>query len=126
MCFLLIIISAGCSKVEEPEKVGEPEKVEEPKNEEVAIDDCYTGIVKFIFPENNSVQVRIIDTPKTTNGCPINIRCEVVFYINELTDSYLHEADIIEFKIIEYEAFKYKDGPCIGPFHYSCKVKPCK
>lgn len=88
---------------------------------------CYTGIVKYIIPETESVQVVIMDSPKLVSDRPIPIRGdEIVFADKDLTNSVLHVDNVIEFRIIEYEMAKRIGGSADSPMHYKCKVKPCK
>ena len=129
MSALLIAFSAGCSRDGEPQIFEGPEVFNDSVPEEVRIDDCYTGIVKFVL-DNGRVQVDITKTPENWiangDGCPIHELCEVIFFSKELTDSILQVDDVIEFKIIEYKADIKEDGPTIFPRYWICKVKPCK
>ena len=88
---------------------------------------CYTGIVKYIIPETESVQVVIMDSPKLVSDRPIPIRGDVIVFADkDLTNSVLHVDNVIEFRIIEYEMAKRIGGSADSPMHYKCKVKPCK
>ena len=128
VCFLLFLLSAGCSKDGEPKIIEEPEVIDS-EPEEAGTDDCYTGIVKFVL-NNGRVQVDITKTPENRipngDGCPIHELCEVIFFSNELTDSILQVDDVIEFKIIEYKAILWENRDCGFPRYWTCKVKPCK
>ena len=88
---------------------------------------CYTGIIKYIIPETESVQVVIMDSPKLVSDRPIPIRGDVIVFADkDLTNSVLHVDNVIEFRIIEYEMAKRIGGSADSPMHYKCKVKPCK
>ena len=101
----------GCSKDED--------------SQDAFSDYCYTGIVKYIIPETESVQVVITEDPKIVSDRPIR-GDEVMFTGKDLTNIVLQVDDVIEFKIIEYEMAKRIGGSADSPMHYKCKVKPCK
>ena len=88
-------------------------------------DYCYTGIVKYIIPETESVQVIITDDPTIVTDRPVRGDM-IVFASKDLTNSVLQVDDVVEFKIIEYEMVNSPGGPADAPRYYKCKVKPCK
>ena len=103
---------SGCSKDEE--------------SQDAFSDYCYTGIVKFIGPETENVQVVITEDPKIVSDRPIR-GDEILIIGKDLTNSVLQVGDVIEFKIIEYKMVdRLIGGHPEDPMHYKCKVKPCK
>ena len=88
---------------------------------------CYTGKIRAIHSKNRQVQVVIMESPKMVSDRPIPIKGdEILFADEDLTDSFLQVDNIIEFRIIEYEAFNRVGGVADSPTYYFCKVKPCK
>ena len=79
----------------------------------VLSDYCYTGIVKYIFSETESVQVVITADPTIVTDRPVRGDM-IVFASKDLTNSVLQVDDVVEFKIIEYEMVKSPGGPKIA------------
>lgn len=102
---------SGCSKDED--------------SQDAFSDYCYTGIVKYIIPETESVQVVITEDPKIVSDRPIR-GDEVMFTGKDLTNIVLQVDDVIEFKITKYEMSKQVGGHPEDPRHFKCIVKPCK
>ena len=91
-------------------------------DEKHLIDNCYTGVVKYVGSEMGSVQTVIVAIP---DGGEIPVGSEVFFYSKDLSGSMPKIDDIIQFSIIEYTQIRETDGPGLV-LKFSCKVKICK
>ena len=97
-------------------------------DEESSNELCYTGIIKYISPENGNVQVVITYSPDEVNSIPnspIIKGTEVSFPGKELTNSVLQVGDAIDFKITNWQKISFA-GPADDPMYFVCNVKPCK
>ena len=97
-------------------------------DEESSNELCYTGIIKYISPENGNVQVVITYSPDEVNSIPnspIIKGTEVSFPGKELTNSVLQVGDAIDFKITNWQKISFA-GKADDPMYFVCNVKPCK
>ena len=97
-------------------------------DEESSSELCYTGIIKYISPENGNVQVVITYSPDEINSIPnspIIKGTEVSFPGKELTNSVLQVGDAIDFEITNWQKISFA-GYADDPMYFVCNFKPCK
>lgn len=113
MCFLLTIISAGCSNDEDSNT---------PNNES---DSCISGTIIYNEEIDNIVLIKELNIPEG-NYKYKNLGA-IIIPKDEFPFQQYHTGDIISFKIVEVRyTFPFNHEEFDKPIYYICSIKLCK